>query len=104
LSGKTHQIFTGLAVIDTKTGQKLETVVVTNVTFRQLSPEMIEAYVATGEPLGKAGAYGIQGKAIIFLDKLEGDNTNVIGLPVPKLAEFLQQLVWLGKIPSIHCF
>ena len=93
LSGKTHSILTGFVIIDTKTQKKIGRAVETKVTFRTLSDEQVDAYVATGEPLGKAGGYAIQGDGIQFVEKIEGDMDNVVGLP---LAALLEELAKFG--------
>jgi len=89
LSGSEHSVFTGFAIIDTKTGRKAGRAVETKVTFRTLSDEEIDSYVATGEPLGKAGGYAIQSAAAGFVEKIEGDIDNVVGLPLQALLEEL---------------
>jgi septum formation protein len=66
-------------------------VVETAVTFAQLPDEAIETYVATGDPLDKAGAYGLQGRAMAFITRLDGDHTSVIGLPLWPTAELLRE-------------
>ena len=89
LSGRTHEVYTGLCVIR---GQTLLTnYAVTEVTFAALTDETIAAYVATGEPLDKAGAYGIQGKALSFIPSISGDYFNVVGLPLYLLGQMLTQ-------------
>lgn len=89
LSGKTHQVMTGLTV---RCGDRIRTqTVVTALRFRPLSEAEIMAYVATGEPMDKAGAYGIQGLASIFVESLTGDYYNVMGLPVCTLALLLRE-------------
>ena len=93
LSGFEHGVLTGFVLIDTKTGKKIERAVETKVTFRTLSDEEIDSYVATGEPLGKAGGYAIQGAAARFVEKIEGDMDNVVGLP---LAALLEELAKFG--------
>jgi septum formation protein len=65
-------------------------VVTTHVSFRRLEEAEIRAYVATGEPLDKAGAYGIQGRAAVFVDAVEGSYTNVVGLPLCELVDALK--------------
>ncbi len=87
LSGKTHQVITGLCILQ---GDKMiEKHVITEVTFRKLSPELIKAYIQTGEPMGKAGAYAIQGKGSLLIKSVNGDYSNVVGLPVAALADVL---------------
>ncbi len=80
LSGRTHEVYTGVCITDgTKEDRFFER---TEVTFFDLTDEEIRAYVATGEPLDKAGAYGIQGRGIVLVKSVTGDFPNVIGLPV----------------------
>ena len=91
LSGRTHEVLTGLAVIDASTGKTMVDFVRTRVKFRKLSEEEIASYVATGEPLDKAGAYAIQEKAGLFVEKIDGCYFNVVGLPLARLAEILKE-------------
>lgn len=90
LSGKTHSVFTGVTVIkDEKTKSFF---VETKVKFFELSDSEIEKYVKTGEPLDKAGAYGIQGYGCLLVEKIDGDYFNVVGLPVSKLNQVLMSI------------
>lgn len=90
LSGNTHQVYTGVTV---RKGEKvLSAAECTNVKFRKLSGREIDAYIATGEPMDKAGAYGIQGVACLFVEGIEGDYFNVMGLPVCRLGKMLKEL------------
>lgn len=90
LSGRDHQVMTGLTVL---AGSKSETVTeVTDIHFRPLTEKEIAAYVRTGEPMDKAGAYGIQGGAALFAERLNGDYYNVMGLPVCRLGQMLARL------------
>jgi septum formation protein len=91
MSGRTHRVATGLLLFDTATGEERSAVVETQVTFRPMSEAEIEAYVATGEPLDKAGSYGIQGLGAAFVQRIDGDYYNVAGLPVAALNELLRQ-------------
>lgn len=89
LSGNSHDVITGLTVMQ---GDRVETTsVVTQVAFRNLSDEEIRAYVATGEPMDKAGAYAVQGKGSIFVSGLIGDYFNVMGLPLCTLSGLLRK-------------
>lgn len=90
LSGKAHSVITGYAVLDSGSGRTVSRAVETKVWFRRLSPAEIRAYVDTGEPLDKAGAYAIQGRGSLIVKKIEGDYCNVIGLPLASLAETLR--------------
>lgn len=87
LAGRTHQVITGVCLV--RGGQCETFAETTNVCFRKLSASEIDAYIATGEPLDKAGAYGIQGAAGAFVDHIEGDYDNVVGLPVARLERAL---------------
>ena len=92
LSGREHQVMTGVAIIDAASGNDVGGVAVTTVRFRGLTPAEIAAYVATGEPLDKAGAYGIQGGAAAFVESLDGDRSNVVGLPLPLVQRLLAKV------------
>ena len=87
LSGRDHQVMTGMTVL--RGAKVLSCTEVTDIHFRELSEKEINAYVATGEPMDKAGAYGIQGGAALFAEKMVGDYYNVMGLPVCKLRQLL---------------
>lgn len=91
LSGKTHQVITGIAIIDSNNLDNfLSEVEITQVTFRKISEEEIEAYLQTGEPFDKAGAYGIQGLGAVFVEGIQGCYFNVVGLPLNRLAQGLK--------------
>ena len=91
LSGKDHQVMTGVTVARGDT--LLTHTEITHIHFRDLSQKEIADYVATGEPMDKAGSYGIQGGAALFAEKMNGDYYNVMGLPVCRLYLMLQQIV-----------
>lgn len=88
LSGQTHVVYTGLTV--RRGGHEVTEHEATEVTFRPLTREEIAAYVATGEPMDKAGAYGIQGRGCVLVERLCGDYFNVMGLPVCRLTKILR--------------
>ena len=90
LSGRDHQVMTGLTVLR---GEKiLSCTEVTDIHFRDLTEKEIEAYIRTGEPMDKAGSYGIQGGAALFAERLSGDYFNVVGLPVCRLGKLLKEI------------
>lgn len=90
LSGRKHQVMTGLTVLQ---GENMENCTeVTDIYFRPLSRQEILDYVRTGEPMDKAGAYGIQGGAALFAEKIVGDYYNVVGLPVCRLGMILRKM------------
>ena len=90
LSGKTHKVLTGIAIA--YAGEILAEVCETKVVFRELSEDEIKQYVATGEPLDKAGAYGIQGKGAVLVEKIDGCYNNVVGLPLTRMQLILAKL------------
>ena len=90
LSGKTHKVMTGIAV--SYAGEMLAEVCETEVVFRELTDEEIKKYVANGEPLDKAGAYGIQGMGAVLVEKINGCYNNVVGLPLTRLQLILAKL------------
>lgn len=90
LSGRSHTVFTGVTVI--RGARTLRCAERTEVYFRPLSDGEIDRYIATGEPMDKAGAYGAQGYASLFVERLEGDFFNVMGLPLCALGKLLKQL------------
>jgi septum formation protein len=84
-------VITGFTILDTASGKRLSRSVETTVFFRKLTGKEIDAYVRSGEPLDKAGAYAIQGLGAVVVRKIEGDYFNVIGLPLNALAEGLKK-------------
>lgn len=90
LSGRDHQVMTGCTVL--LDGECETFTEVTDLHFRALSQKEIEKYVATGEPMDKAGAYGIQGGAALFCERMVGDYYNVMGLPVCRLGQVLKRI------------
>jgi septum formation protein len=94
LSGQTHEVLTGLALISKPDGRELSIVESTKVTFAPLSEEEITSYLGTGEPFDKTGAYGIQGFAGKYVTRIEGCYFNVMGLPISRLWMMLRQLGW----------
>lgn len=94
LSGRTHQVYTGFAILNQKTKKKIVTYERTYVTFRKLSKKEILDYIKTGSPMDKAGAYGIQDDfGAVFVEKINGCYYNVVGLPIQKLYGELQKLI-----------
>lgn len=91
LSGNEHEVYTGICITDSGGGKSVSDYEVTKVKFRTLTDEEIEKYILTGEPMDKAGAYGIQGKGCLLVEKINGDYLNVVGLPAAKLARVLKE-------------
>jgi septum formation protein len=100
LSGEKHEVITGLVLLDLSSGKLESELVTTGVWMKKLSETEVTAYINTGEPFDKAGAYGIQGYAALFIKRLEGCYFNVVGLPLNKLYEMLQKMqfsLWLSR-------
>ena len=90
LSGRTHTVWTGISLV--RGGETVSHAERTEVTFRPLTGREIDSYVATGEPLDKAGAYGAQGLGSLFVEHLDGDFFNVMGLPLCALGNLLKSM------------
>jgi len=90
LQGRTHKVITGFTVIDSEAQTTISHSIETTVHLRRLTSDEIEAYVRSGEPLGKAGGYAIQGLGAVIVEGIEGDFYNVVGLPVTALTEVLK--------------
>ncbi len=90
LQGQTHTVHTGLALVAGSSGRELAEAEATEVKMRPLSAEDISSYVATGEPLDKAGAYAVQGRGSLLIERVVGDYFNVVGLPLYRLSKMLE--------------
>lgn len=106
LRGQTHQVMTGHAVMETATGRTKTAVSISHVTFFPYSDEVIEAYVATGEPLDRAGAYAIQGYGALLAKEILGDYDGILGMSVVVIAGLLREFgveVWdaIKKPPGV---
>lgn len=91
LSGRKHEVYTGYCVMRLKDGTSVSRAEKTEVYFKELTDEEITAYIETGEPMDKAGSYGIQGLGGRFINKINGDYNNVVGLPVSALRDVLER-------------
>lgn len=91
LSGRAHEVLTGIAI--KYKDKEVAEVVHTKVYFRKLTDAEIAAYVATGEPLDKAGAYGIQGRGAVLVEEIDGCYNNVVGLPISRVNELLNEIL-----------
>jgi len=99
ISGDQHEVITALYLIDTATGRNESGIATTKVWMKELTPQQINAYRTTGEPYDKAGAYGIQGLAALFINRIEGCYFNVVGLPLSLLYDLLNNMhfnTWLN--------
>jgi septum formation protein len=91
-SGKLQEVYSGVALIDCETGKEIKDFEVTKVKFREMEDSEIQSYVRTGEPMDKAGAYGIQGLSSVFIEKIEGCYSNVMGFPIYNIYKNLKKL------------
>lgn len=91
LSGRTHQVITGISLINLDNNKKIIDYVISNVKFKNLSEEDINDYIRTKESLDKAGAYGIQGYGALLVDEIQGDYFNIVGLPISRLSDLLKK-------------
>lgn len=91
LSGRTHEVYTGYCVMRISDGKTVCNSVKTEVKFKTLTEQKIRSYIESGEPMDKAGAYGIQGLGSMLIEKINGDYFNVVGLPVSALADTLEE-------------
>ncbi len=94
LSDNTHEVYTGIVLINSESGKIIKDSVKTDVVFSKLKDKQINDYIDSGDSLDKAGAYGIQGKAGIFVKKINGCYYNVVGLPLNKLNEMIENIRW----------
>ena len=91
LSNKKHQVITGISLINLNSDKKVIDYVVSEVTFKDLSDELIRDYISTNESLDKAGAYGIQGYGSLLVESINGDYFNIVGLPISKISNLLKE-------------
>ena len=91
LSGREHSVITGLALIDTRSGESRTCYEETTVRFARLADNEIDAYIRTGEPFDKAGAYAVQGRGALLVEGIEGCYSNVVGLPLMRLRRLLEE-------------
>lgn len=92
ISGRTHRVISGFCVVAQDSNREITGAVETLVTMKRLSEKEIGAYIQTGEPMDKAGAYAVQGYASAFITKIEGSYTNVVGLPISEVVDALLSL------------
>ena len=92
INGRTVEVLTGMAVIDIENKKELQNFEIAKIKIKKMSEQEIDGYIKTGEPLDKAGAFAIQGKGAVLIEKIDGDFFNVVGLPLFKLSNLLSQL------------
>lgn len=99
LRGRSHSVFTGVTLIRREAGGREDMVVFserTDVEFYPMEDAEIENYISTGEPMDKAGAYGIQGKAFVYIRGIQGDYYNVVGLPAARIYQEMKKKLWIS--------
>jgi septum formation protein len=104
LSGKTHRVYTGLALVEAGSDRRCIGTALTRVTMRDFSRSEAEAYVSTGEPLDKAGAYAIQGKGALLVERIDGCYFNVVGLPLNLLYTMLTSFGAIDESELRECW
>ena len=102
LSGNTHQVFSGFSILNKDSSEEITDVICTEVRFQKLDAEMIEWYVNSGEPFGKAGAYSIQGLGTILVESISGSYNNVVGFPIEKIIPHLTANAWISFVGKIN--
>jgi nucleoside triphosphate pyrophosphatase len=100
LSGRWHEVLTGVALIRSETAERVVDYETTRVRFAELTDHEIDWYIASHEPLDKAGAYGVQGKAALFVEEIQGDYFNIMGLPIRLIYELRRRLQNSSVPPS----
>jgi septum formation protein len=101
ISGRDVRVITGISIIDLDARRTMTSAVKTKLKIRKLSQDEIKWYVGTGEPLDKAGGFGIQGKGRFLVEKIKGDYSNVVGLPLKELSSLLKKIkVKVGPVPA----
>ena len=96
LNGNSHTVFSGYSILDSSSGNEITDVVCTKVKFQKISHDFLEWYVSTGEPLGKAGAYSIQGYGLILIDSISGSYNNVVGFPIEYIIPYMSENGWIS--------
>jgi len=93
---KTHQVFSGYSILNKDSAEDITAVICTEVRFQELSDEMLEWYVNSGEAFGKAGAYSIQGLGSILVESISGSYNNVVGFPIERIIPHLIENSWVS--------
>jgi len=102
LNGNLHAVFSGYSILDSASGNEITDVVCTKVKFHKMPTDLLEWYVSTGEPLGKAGAYSIQGQGLILVESIEGSYNNVVGFPIELIIQYMSDNGWISFSEKIQ--
>ena len=96
LNDNLHTVLSGYYILDSATGNEITDVVCTKVKFQKITTDLLEWYASTGEPLGKAGSYSIQGQGLILVESIEGSYNNVVGLPIEFIIPYMSNNGWIS--------
>jgi septum formation protein len=91
-----HTVLSGFSILDSASGNEITDVVCTKVKFQKFTPDLLEWYVSTGEPFGKAGAYSIQGYGLILIESISGSYNNVVGFPIENIIRYMLDNGWIS--------
>ena len=101
LNGNLHTVLSGYSILDSASGNEITDVICTKVKFQKMPPELLEWYVSTGEPMGNAGAYSIQGLGSILVESIEGSYNNVVGFPIEYIIPYMTDNGWISYLKKV---
>ena len=96
LNGNLHTVLSGYSILDSASGNEITDVICTKVKLQKMLPDLLEWYVSTGEPIGKAGAYSIQGMGSILVESIAGSYNNVVGFPIEYIIPYMSDNGWIS--------
>tara|TARA_B100000945_G_scaffold319833_1_gene328099 strand:+ start:1542 stop:2159 length:618 start_codon:yes stop_codon:yes gene_type:complete len=96
LNGNLHSVLSGYSILDSASGNEITDVVCTRVKFQKIPLDLLEWYVSTGEPMGKSGAYSIQGQGLILVESIVGSYNNVVGFPIENIISHMSDNGWIS--------
>ena len=96
LNGNLHKVFSGYSILDSASGNEITDVICTKVQFQKMPSYLLDWYVSTGEPLGKAGAYSIQGLGSILVESIAGSYNNIVGFPIEYIIPYMSDNGWIS--------
>ena len=102
LNGNLHTVLSGYSILDSASGNEITDVTCTKVKFQKMPPELLEWYVSTGEPMGNAGAYSIQGLGSILVESIDGSYNNVVGIPIEYIIQYMTDNGWISYSEKIQ--
>ena len=102
LNGNLHTVLSGYSILDSASGNEIKDVICTKVKFQKMPPDLLEWYVSTGEPLGKAGAYSIQGLGSILVESIAGSYNNVVGFPIEYIIPYMSDNGWISYSEKVQ--